>query len=47
MADDGENLTPVPVGAVSIPAAQWDDFKVGGDQKALAQLREQVEGPAS
>lgn len=44
MADDGENLTPVQIGSQMIPAAAWQDFKDGGDEQALASLREQVEG---
>lgn len=45
MADDGDYLTPVPVGAQTIPAAGWDAFKAGGDAAALEQLRAQIEGP--
>jgi hypothetical protein len=47
MADDGENLTAVNVGAQQIPAAQWDAFKAGGDAQALDQLRAQIEGAAA
>lgn len=43
MADDGENLTAVEVSGQMIPAAQWQRFKDGGDEEALAALREQVE----
>lgn len=43
MADDGENLTAVPVAATMIPAAGWDEFKDGGDKQALEGLREQIE----
>jgi hypothetical protein len=43
MADDGDNLIAVPVQATQIPAAGWEEFKAGGDQKALDDLREQVE----
>lgn len=46
MADDGENLTAVEVTAQMIPAAQWQRFKDGGDEEALAALRYQVERPA-
>ena len=48
MADDGENLTPVPVNPLNIPAADWDAFKSAGDVQAIASLREQIEnaGPA-
>lgn len=42
MLDDGENLTAVPVGPQMIPAAAWEEFKAGGDQHAIASLREQV-----
>ena len=44
MADDGENLTPVNVQPVEIPAREWQAFKDGGDEEALASIREQVEG---
>jgi hypothetical protein len=43
MADDGEHLTAVEVNGQMIPAAQWNNFKAGGDDEALATLREQVE----
>jgi hypothetical protein len=45
MVDDGEHLTPVPVDAQTILAAQWEAFKNGGDSEALDALRQQVEGP--
>jgi len=45
MADDGENLTPLEVGAQMIPAAQWDAFKAGGDTTALGNIRAQIEEP--
>ena len=44
MADDGEHLTPLNVSATMIPAADWDSFKAGGDEKALEQVRAQMEG---
>ena len=47
MADDGENLTPVEVGAQMVPAAQWEAFKAGGDVAALDNIRAQVEKPES
>ena len=47
MADDGENLTAVQVGAQIVPAAQWQAFKDGGDAAALESLRTQVEDPPS
>lgn len=43
MADDGENLTPVQVSSQMIPAADWQAFKSGGDDEALAALRVIVE----
>lgn len=43
MADDGDNLTAVPVAATMIPAVGWDEFKAGGDDAALEDLRTQVE----
>lgn len=45
MADDGENLTPINVQAVEIPAAEWGAFKAGGDDEALASIREQISAP--
>jgi hypothetical protein len=42
MIDDGDNLTPVNVQAIQITAANWDEFKNGGDEKALAELHEQA-----
>lgn len=45
MADDGENLTPVPIGPQVIAASDWEKFKAGGDADALAQIRTQVELP--
>jgi hypothetical protein len=41
MVDDGENLTPIQVPPISISAGQWEQFKNGGDEQALAELREQ------
>lgn len=46
MVDDGENLTPVNVQPVEVPAREWQTFKDGGDEEALASIREQVEGGA-
>lgn len=43
MSDDGENLTPVPVQATTINAADWEEFKLNGDKAALEELRAQVE----
>jgi hypothetical protein len=44
MADDGDNLTSVQVSAYTVPAAEWEAFKTGGDERALQQLRQQIEG---
>ena len=46
MADDGENLTSFPVTQTMIPAAQWAEFKAGGDETGLAQVREKIESPS-
>jgi hypothetical protein len=43
MADDGEELTPVPVQATMINNADWQGFKDGGDKSALEELRPKVE----
>jgi hypothetical protein len=43
MADDGEELTPVPVQATTINNVDWQDFKDGGDKKAIEELRSKVE----
>lgn len=45
MADDGDTLTPVPVQPVEIPAAQWQEFKDGGDDNALVQVQAQLDKP--
>ena len=42
MADDGENLTPVNVQAVMIPAAEWQSFKDGGDRAALQSIGDRI-----
>lgn len=42
MLDDGEHLTPLPVEPRTILAAQWDEFKNGGDERAVQHLRDQV-----
>ncbi len=44
MDADGDNLTPVKVGQAMIPAAAWDEFKGGGDEQAMEQVRAQIEG---
>jgi hypothetical protein len=46
LADDGERLTPVQVQAAQVMAAEWDSFKNGGDDQALARVRDQIENPA-
>ena len=43
MADDGENLTSVPVNPQTIAAPAWEKFKDGGDEEALSSLRAIVE----
>ena len=43
MVDDGDTLTPLPVEPQTITAAGWDEFKAGGDDRAMQHLREQVE----
>jgi hypothetical protein len=47
MVDDGDRLTSLPVAAVTIPAAEWEAFKGGGDEAALDQLRAQLNGHVS
>ena len=47
MVDDGDNLTPVPVDPMMVPAARWDEFKAGKDEEALAGVRAQIEGSPS
>jgi hypothetical protein len=44
MADDGDNLTQVPIRSPAfITAADWEQFKDGGDLAALDAIRGQVE----
>jgi hypothetical protein len=43
MIDDGENLEQAQVQPQFIAAKQWDQFKNGGDEAALAQLRAETE----
>lgn len=45
MIDDGEHLTPLPVQAQHIALKDWQSFKDGGDDAALAHIRAQVEQP--
>jgi hypothetical protein len=42
MSDDGDNLTPINVQAIDIPAKDWDEFKAGGDEAALDSIRQQL-----
>ncbi len=44
MADDGDNLTPLPVQPVAISAIDWPNV-VELVSDAIEQLRPQVEGP--
>lgn len=44
MVDDGENLTPLPVDPLNIPAAQWSDV-LEIVASGVEQLRAQVESP--
>lgn len=46
MVDDGEILTPLPVEALSIAAADWPAWAENGWRAAVEQLRAQVEGPS-
>jgi hypothetical protein len=46
MADDGENLTPVPVAPQMIPAAQWPNV-LELCAAGLEQVRRQIEGEES
>lgn len=44
MTDDGENLEPVDVPAVMIPAARWQEFKDdGGDEQIIGVIRQRIE----
>ena len=47
MLDDGDTLSPLPVESQTILAAQWAEFKDGGDERALTLLREQVDASAT
>lgn len=42
MADDGESLETVNVQPVTIPVKQWEEFKNGGDERAVAMVEAQV-----
>lgn len=44
MVDDGDNIIPLSVDPITVPAAQWPNV-VEGFAQAVAALREQVEGP--
>lgn len=43
VVDDGENLTPLDVQPIQVPAARWEEFVSGGLAQALAALQEQVD----
>lgn len=43
VVDDGENLAPLPVAPIVIPAAEWQSFTDGGLPAALAQLQAQID----
>lgn len=43
MEDDGENLLPLPVTAVQIPAAEWNETAVEKVAEAVARLRAEIE----
>lgn len=45
MADDGENLVPLSVQPVTVPAAEWPNV-VQAMAGAMDQLRAQIEVPA-
>lgn len=46
MADDGEDLTSVPVQPQMVARSAWQAFKDGGDDAAIDNLREQLEADA-
>lgn len=43
MVDDGEHLTPLDVQPVTVLAVHWDQFKNGGDAKAITDIQAQVD----
>jgi hypothetical protein len=43
MLDDGEHLTALNAQPVTIPAAEWEKWKDGGDEQFLAPARLQFE----
>lgn len=43
-ADDGENLTQIPIGPRIISTSEWEAFKDGGDVLAIEAVRQQIEG---
>ena len=45
MVDDGDQLVPVDVAPVDVPASEWPAFKSGGDVDALGQLEVQLLPP--
>ncbi|HSX47339.1 MAG TPA: hypothetical protein VLF63_01050 [Patescibacteria group bacterium] len=42
MVDDGENLTSLQVNPQMIPVGLWQQFKDGGDEKAIEDIRFQI-----
>lgn len=40
VADDGDNLEPLQVEPITVPAAGWADFIGGGLDGALAELQD-------
>lgn len=46
VVDDGENLTPLEVQPIPVPAARWAEFVQGGLDQALTALQAQIEQPA-
>jgi len=43
MLDDGDTLTPLPVAAKDIPAAEWEQWCQTGHAEALQSIVEQVD----
>lgn len=42
-ADDGDELTPLPIQPMRIPIARWADFAAGGFDQSIVDLRTQIE----
>lgn len=47
VVDDGDTLSPLPLQAVEIPAAQWIEFAADNFAKAIAAIQEQVDQAAA